>query len=75
MFIYVFVHIVWCFKISNNKVYYIMYYFCPYQICLAQPEGELSFELNDHVILNKESDSWRELPVLKEDSEEMLKGE
>ena len=45
-----------------------------FKICLTKPEGELSFELNNHVILNKESDSWRELPVLKEDSEEMLKG-
>ena len=37
-------------------------------------DKEYMFELNDHVILNKESDSWRELPVLKEDKTEMLPG-
>ena len=32
------------------------------------------FQLNDHVLLDKESDSWRELPVFKEDPNDMLPG-
>ena len=32
------------------------------------------FQLNDHVTYNRESDSWRELPVYKENQEDMLPG-
>ena len=39
-----------------------------------QSDQKYEFKLNEHVLLNKESDSWRELPVFKEDANDMLPG-
>ena len=35
---------------------------------------EYTFQFNGHVVLNDKSDSWRELPVLKDNPEDMLQG-
>ena len=37
-------------------------------------EKQYNFILQDHVVLNSEHDSWRELPVYIEDTQEMLSG-
>ena len=41
---------------------------------LKHKDDEYSFKLDNHIILNREHDSWKELPVFKEDEKDMLPG-
>ena len=45
-----------------------------FQLTLRNEDKEYLFDMSNHIILNKKNDSWKELPVFKEDPEEMLTG-
>ena len=44
------------------------------QMLVKHNDQEYPFKLNNHIILNKKYDSWKELPVFKEDEKDMLPG-